>query len=363
MKKLFYLFVFIMTGILNVNLYSQTGELILSQVNDGFFADVSIHIKRTSAEPWNLGYASLVFNYNSSAMINPTEHLEGICDNETSPDYDDQIIVRYPGVNVLSIELGLNNATVTGTEIPLEPVLLGTIRFEITSPIGLHNISWNSIYTALAVENGTNVTQNITLINPTEGLLPVELTGFTGDYNSGEILLKWATANETNNYGFEIQRVFINNSNEKETEWVKAGFVEGRGNANTQTSYSFKDRNLRSGEYKYRLKQIDYNGNFEYFNLQNRIEVGLPAKYILHQNYPNPFNPITVIKFEIPEEAKVNISVYDMTGKEILVLADELYQPGIYEIKLDASSFAGGVYFYRISSNGFKQTKKFVYLK
>lgn len=351
-----YLFVFS-----NENLYSQTGELLLSQVNDGFFADVSIHIKRTSTETWKLGYASLVFNYNSSAMINPVEHLEGICDNETSSDYDDQIIVRYPGTNRLSIELGLTNDTAAGSEIPTDPVLLGVIRFEITSPIGLHNLTWDTDYSAITDENGNNITQNITFINPVEGLLPVELSGFSGEYKNGEVKLNWTTSSEINNYGFEIQRAKLESGNE--LSWIKTGFVNGKGSSSDLTNYTFKERNIQSGKYRYRLKQIDYNGNFEYFLLENEINIGIPIRYILHQNYPNPFNPVTVIRFEIPEEARVKISVYDITGKEVTSLTDDKYLPGVYEVKWDASSFAGGVYFYKITAGSFVQTKKIIYLK
>jgi len=363
MKKFFCIILFFSVIGFKSNLYSQTGELMLTQMNDGLFSDVSIQVKRTSVETWKLGYASLVFNYNSSAMINPVEHLEGICDNETSSDYDDQIIVRYPGENRISVELGLTSAIAEGTEIPEEFVFLGTLRFEITSPIGLHNVSWDSVYTLIIDESGNNLTDNITLINPAEGLLPVELLSFTGSYLNNEVILNWITSKEINNYGFEIQRSLWESGNINNYNWIKSGFVEGIGNTNYNSNYTFKERNLQSGKYKYRLKQIDYNGNYEYFMLADVIHIGTPGNFTLYQNYPNPFNPETKIRFEVPVYSKVKITLYDLNGREVLKLMEDVFNPGSYEIKLNANSLSSGTYFYKFESGNFIQTRKLVVLK
>lgn len=96
-------------------------------------------------------------------------------------------------------------------------------------------------------------------------------------------------------------------------------------------------------------------------NLTN--PVAIPSSYRLSQNYPNPFNPSTSIRFEIPKSSFVKISVYDVTGREIDVIANERLQQGIYEKKWDASRFSSGVYFYKITAGDFTETKKMMLVK
>ncbi len=104
------------------------------------------------------------------------------------------------------------------------------------------------------------------IITDADETLPVELASFVSAINGRNVELNWATASETNNSGFDIERsnVRVQTSN----EWTKIGNVEGNGTINSQMNYSFADKNLASGSYSYRLKQIDFNGNFEYFNLK-----------------------------------------------------------------------------------------------
>jgi hypothetical protein len=116
------------------------------------------------------------------------------------------------------------------------------------------------------------------------------------------------------------------------------------------------------------LKQIDFNGNFQYFNLSNEVIVGVPEKYDISQNYPNPFNPATKINYDIPFDGKVSIAIYDMTGREVAKLVNEIQPAGYYTIQFNASKMTSGVYFYRIISEGnagqqFVMTKKMVLVK
>ncbi|HMQ69936.1 MAG TPA: T9SS type A sorting domain-containing protein, partial [Ignavibacteria bacterium] len=129
----------------------------------------------------------------------------------------------------------------------------------------------------------------------------------------------------------------------------------------------FEDKDLVSGKYKYRLKQTDYNGNFEYFNLTEEVVIGIPDKFSLGQNYPNPFNPVTKISYEIPYDSKVSLKIFDISGREIRTLVDEYKAAGYYTIDLNASGLASGIYFYRISAEGngnsFTAVKKMMVLK
>lgn len=153
-------------------------------------------------------------------------------------------------------------------------------------------------------------TGNISKIN--ESPMPVKLESFSSSINGRNVILNWSTSYEENNYGFDIERI---SSEQNNASWTKVGFVKGNGNTNLRCNYSFTDNKLNSGKYQYRLRQIDYNGNYEYFSLKSTMEIGLPSKYNLSQNYPNPFNPVTKIDFEIPNNSKVNMILYDKIGR------------------------------------------------
>jgi hypothetical protein len=200
---------------------------------------------------------------------------------------------------------------------------------------------------------------------------PVELISFSSDVFENVIKLNWTTATETNNSGFEILR-FTQNVN----EWEMIGFVPGFGTTAEPKSYSFLDENVTTGIYKYRLKQIDFDGSFTYSN-EIEVEVDFtPKEFVLYQNYPNPFNPITTIKFTVPsviasgakQSQLVILKVYVILGNEIVTLVNEEKQPGVYEVEFSvgqdsSSDIASGIYFYQLKAGNFVDTKKMVLLR
>ena len=187
--------------------------------------------------------------------------------------------------------------------------------------------------------------------------LPVELSSFVSTINGRNVELNWATASETNNSGFDIERSSANGS------WTKIANVSGNGTSEISHSYSYTDRNLASGNYSYRLKQIDFNGNFEYFNLNNEVIVGVPSNFSLSQNYPNPFNPSTKINFDLPVDGNVSLKIFDMSGKEVMTLVNEVKTAGYYSVNFNGASLSSGIYFYTIQSGSFVSTKKMTLIK
>ena len=187
--------------------------------------------------------------------------------------------------------------------------------------------------------------------------LPVELASFTSSVNINNVTLNWSTVQEQNNKGFEIER------NSFGIGWKKIGYVEGHGTTNTQQNYSFKDNSLNTGRYSYRLKQIDYNGNFEYYELSNEVAIGVPSRYLLAQNYPNPFNPVSIINYQISINSFVTLKVYDLAGKEVASLVNEVKDAGYYTVTFDAKNLSSGTYFYKLSTDKFSDVKKMVVVK
>jgi len=89
----------------------------------------------------------------------------------------------------------------------------------------------------------------------------------------------------------------------------------------------------------------------------------LPSEFSLAQNQPNPFNPVTTIRFGVPEKARVTIMLYDVAGREVRKIADEEFEPGYHERVLSASGLGSGVYFCRMVSGSFTQSRKLLLLK
>lgn len=89
----------------------------------------------------------------------------------------------------------------------------------------------------------------------------------------------------------------------------------------------------------------------------------IPKEFRISQNYPNPFNPETNIKFEVPKISEVKITIYDLLGNEIAIIANKIYNPGIYLVKWNGENYSSGVYFYRFKSDVYTETKKMILLK
>ena len=211
----------------------------------------------------------------------------------------------------------------------------------------LYGLSFSDSNNGWAVGNDGTI---ISYTNP----VPVELTSFTATVSGSDVKLNWRTATETNNSGFEIQRKLI--------EWERVGFVEGNGTTSEENSYVFVDENLLAGKYKYRLKQIDYDGSFEISDIVE-VEVLTPIEFSLSQNYPNPFNPSTAIEYSIPEGGNVKLEVYNSLGEKVWVFVSKHNEAGKYKINFSAGELSSGIYYYRIIADGFIAIKKMVLLK
>jgi photosystem II stability/assembly factor-like uncharacterized protein len=203
----------------------------------------------------------------------------------------------------------------------------------------------------IAVQSDGGISSNSTLI------VPVELTSFTANVTEqGYVSLNWSTATETNNHLFEIER------RTEQGEYFAIGYVNGAGTTTEPQNYSYVDNTVQSGKYFYRLKQVDFDGRFEYSN-EVEVDVATPLSFNLEQNYPNPFNPTTKIKYSIPEAGNITLSVYNTVGQEVAILLNGHSEAGNFEVSFDASNLPSGVYLYKLQSANSVQTKKMMLLK
>ncbi len=220
------------------------------------------------------------------------------------------------------------------------------------------------IYSNYSISNGNIIANNATefgewVLASTDSSnpVPVELTSFTSSVENSKVILNWSTATEINNHGFQIQR-----AKAKDEEWKKIEFLKGAGNSTSPIAYKYEDKNLAPGKYKYRLKQIDYDGNYKISKVVE-AEIKAPQFFSLEQNYPNPFNPSTVISYTVKGRDFVSLKVYDVLGKEVASLVNEEKTAGTYIVKFNGSELPSGIYIYTLRAGNNLLTKTMILLK
>ncbi|MDT3694753.1 MAG: choice-of-anchor J domain-containing protein [Ignavibacterium sp.] len=239
---------------------------------------------------------------------------------------------------------GIANGTAEHTLVRKEEVLFGTTDWALSAGTDSVSSQW-----IVYPQNTFTFLGNHTVV-------PVELTSFVASVSGTSINLAWSTASELNNLGFEIERKSTN------SEWQVIGFVAGFGTSTRTNKYYFSDDNLSIGKYSYRLKQVDFEGTFEYSNIVE-AEIIAVNKFELSQNYPNPFNPSTSIKFNLPVASNVKLSVFNLLGQEVKTLVNGFKTAGSHTITFDASALSSGIYLYKIEANNFTQTRKMTLIK
>jgi uncharacterized lipoprotein YddW (UPF0748 family) len=229
-----------------------------------------------------------------------------------------------------------------------------------TEPYDIDLPSITYVLTSLDRMNNESQPASVTII---PAIVPVELTTFYAAVEKNIITLHWETASELNNRGFEIEKKIVDS-------WKTIGFKEGKGTTSEKIKYSFEDdlsNFIFNGTLYYRLKQIDYNGTFDYSNVLNVNFTLVPKEFVLEQNYPNPFNPVTIIKFQLPEGGFTTLKVYDILGREATTLLSEKKEAGSYSIEFNYKSagenIPSGVYVYQLICNRIVLSKKMILTK
>ncbi len=215
----------------------------------------------------------------------------------------------------------------------------GTITFDINAPIRTNQVM-----------NTLDLAPPTTVMKP----IPQKLT-------SNTIVVKWQATDGTGGSGVASATVFASKD---------GGPFVSVGTSSTD-SLVFTPS---SGSHKYTFYALakDNVGNVESVrpalvtsDIVNDVEekITVPTEFSLYQNYPNPFNPTTEIVFSVSVAVKATLRIYDMLGREIATLVDEVKSPGRYTVRWDAGKNASGVYFYRLIAGDFVQTRRLVFIK
>lgn len=281
-----------------------------------------------------------------------------------------------PGTSILSTDVNSNYTNKTGTSMAT-PMVTGAIALMYASadtsrmlyyksniPSGtlmFRDVLLNGVDSIEALQGITVTGGRLNVFNAvveiSSPIVPVELISFNYELLNRTVKLNWITATETNNSGFSVER-----KTPSDERWDEVGFVPGSGTTTEYRSYIFIDESVIPGNYNYRLKQIDYNGQYEH---SNKIEVVLnsPNKISLKQNYPNPFNPSTNIQYAIGSKQFVQLKVFDVLGNEVITLVDEEKSAGTYGVEFSAKGLSTGIYFYKLQAGSFVDIKKMILLR
>lgn len=210
------------------------------------------------------------------------------------------------------------------------------------------NVWGRRVSTCGIVGTGGDTSQAFAL-NGTSTSLPVELTSFEAFTEAGTVRLNWTTASETDNAGFEVHSKPAG----LDQPFTVHAFVSGAGTTLEAQTYTHELTNLAPGRHLVRLKQIDFDGQFE-FSPTVEVTVDLPDAYVLTGAYPNPFNPSTQFLLTVAEDQDLDIGLFDLNGRRVA----EVYQGRIEAntqraFRIEAGELPSGVYLYRITGLNF----------
>lgn len=335
---------------------------------------VTCHVKAPNAEIGTVNRNKV--GGHTMKLRNPETNFQvtATCTNCHGPKatFDDfRAFMDYDGDGIIESVQGEVKGLITALKKSLPPVGLDSIITTQLVTLAQRKAYWNYYLIFYDGSYGLHnpkfiISALLQSINAVGGnmYIPVELTAFNAASANGMVTLKWETASETNNSGFNIERGIDGN-------WTNIGFVKGKGTTTEMNNYSFVDDINKlnyDGVVNYRLKQVDYDGKYSYSKELSVNSVQGPTSFSLSQNHPNPFNPTTIINFVVPKQDNVKIVIYDAMGREVNQLMNDVLPAGKHQIIWNGvdgngAKVASGIYFYRLESSSTTLTKKMILMK
>lgn len=190
----------------------------------------------------------------------------------------------------------------------------------------------------------------------TGDFLPVELTRLVALKDESAVKLRWATASETNNAGFEVQHAVGDSTSD--APWTELGFVTGAGTTQEAQQYQFRVEALDAGLHRFRLKQVDLDGTTQ---LSDVIftELGLETPLRLPPPSPNPVRQTATVHFGAREAEEGTVAMYDMLGRRVATLYEGSLSNGqLHSVRVNANRLPSGVYFVRLTAGDHVRTRK-----
>lgn len=206
-------------------------------------------------------------------------------------------------------------------------------------------------------ENGTPCSGGGCLDGVCDPSLPIELTDFYASVEGDRVLLTWHTASETNNAGFEIQQ------HQSGCLYTTLDFVDGAGTTIEAKNYRYVIEDMEPQTYRFRLKQIDYDGSFSYSPIIE-VAIALSQAHLMTLPYPNPSSGQTQFSLMVKRAQPVTVEIYDMLGRRVAVLHDGLVNAEqAIAFVFDAAPLSSGRYVIQAKGETFASTQHLIVTK
>lgn len=326
-------------------------------------------------EAFSLGNATLMLLFNDAALAIPSapainERFNAATDYAyhtpfvNNPGgglfYISSTVTLFGASNRVSINLVLDIPNL-GQTMPMSATPIVTLFFDILDGTDTANLQWvlpssgdPNPTVIQQQDNATEVPQNE--FGDSDTLLPVELIDFVAQADGANVVLRWETASETNNAGFEVQML-------DEMVWETLGFVEGRGTTITPHAYQYDVPTSTPGLHQFRLKQVDYDGSFA-FSPQVEVEIGMAQAYELTAPFPHPVARASQLSLRVKRAQQVEVAVYDALGRKVQVLfSGRIGAESEQRLLVEAATLQSGMYFVRAVGETFVATQRTVVVK
>jgi hypothetical protein len=193
------------------------------------------------------------------------------------------------------------------------------------------------------------------------GTLPVDLASLNASVDGTAVLLKWRTASETNNAGFQIEHQPLpsdTSATPQSGEWSKMGFVEGAGTTKKPQTYRQRMEDLEYGRHAFRLRQVDTDGSVAYSDVL-KTRVRLSDAYDVGAPYPNPTRQRASLDVTVRQSQPVTVQLYDVLGRRVRTVLDEtMSAQRTRTLRIRTTDLSSGVYFLRVRGDDFSTTRR-----
>jgi hypothetical protein len=284
-----------------------------------------------------LGSSNLYFTFDKTNLTNPS-----VSSTTIGPPFYDNPTITVPGDGISSINIVLN-ATNFGEQINTTNTKVGTICFDVAdmgAAIQLNWITTGTYESVVFLDNQSTRLSPGTMVNWSGAAFPVEWLSFLAEQKDTDAILDWSTASEINNKQFEIER-----SIDGQTFEI-IGKKAGKGNTNGVSDYTYVDRGAGALGFRklyYRLRQVDYDGTFEY---SPTVELSIVSdKTLAITGYPNPFANELNIRFSSIVRQDLQIEILSALGQKIYSYNTTDIEG---ELRVDVSNWAEGLYYLSI---------------
>ena len=322
MKNITLLIFFLLAG-----LQQGASQFTVRLVLDGVGNQLLVQIKNTDANIPTT--AQSISSINMKLLGSGVAQIVSVSTNYTMLLPNGEGIITMSSTSLMSPENWIQNQYVTVATYGLNPGTYTSSSFSVQPDLDGVNDDVDDPIMSVQATGFFNIPLAIEMTMP----LPVELMYFSAQIDGDDALLRWATATEHNNEGFEVQRSVNGN------RFEKIGWVEGHGTSEMMHQYAFEDRDLLFGVYYYRLRQVDFDGDFEFSEVRSvNANKNIPAVVA----YPNPTDGI--LYFSAPgEQNGLVVSLYNAEGQL-------LSRQTIHQNRLDLTKFPAGLYYVRIEN-------------